>query len=88
MTTPAFEGKLDAAVIVALGCSLPCAYGGRRALLDAALAALPAVGVEVVARSTWWRSAACCSSSSVNGSMVPPGLSLFATCPPRHRRLG
>lgn len=43
---------------MALGCNLPGAYTSREALLEAALAALPEAGLEVVARSTWWASAA------------------------------
>jgi len=49
---------LDEAVIVALGSNLPGPYTSREALLEAALAALPDVGLTVVARSTWWTSAA------------------------------
>ncbi len=43
---------------MALGCNLPGAYTSREALLEAALAALPEEGLELVARSTWWASAA------------------------------
>jgi len=43
---------------VALGCNLPGAYTSREALLEAALMALPEEGLDLVARSTWWRSAA------------------------------
>lgn len=43
---------------MALGCNLPGAYTSRDALLEAALAALPEAGLEIVARSTWWASAA------------------------------
>ena len=43
---------------MALGCNLPGAYTSREALLEAALAAMPEEGLEVVARSTWWASAA------------------------------
>jgi 2-amino-4-hydroxy-6-hydroxymethyldihydropteridine diphosphokinase len=54
-----FDRKwLDQAVVVALGCNLPGAYASREALLEAALAALPAEGLRVAARSGWWRSAA------------------------------
>ncbi|PHY20481.1 2-amino-4-hydroxy-6-hydroxymethyldihydropteridine diphosphokinase [Caulobacter sp. BP25] len=52
------ENDLDEAVIVALGCNLPGAYTSREALLEAALIALPREGLEVAARSSWWRSAA------------------------------
>ena len=43
---------------MALGGNLPGPYTSREALLEAALAALPDVGLTVVARSTWWTSAA------------------------------
>ncbi len=43
---------------MALGCNLPGAYTSREALLEAAVAALPSEGLEVIARSGWWRSAA------------------------------
>lgn len=43
---------------MALGCNLPGAYTSREALLEAALAALPEEGLQLVARSTWWASAA------------------------------
>lgn len=43
---------------MALGCNLPGAYTSREALLEAALIALPQEGLEVVARSHWWRSTA------------------------------
>lgn len=43
---------------MALGCNLPGAYTSREALLEAALAALPEAGFELVARSSWWTSAA------------------------------
>ncbi|WP_181242556.1 2-amino-4-hydroxy-6-hydroxymethyldihydropteridine diphosphokinase [Caulobacter vibrioides] len=49
---------MDEAVVVALGCNLPGAYPSREVLLEAALTALPEVGLDVVTRSTWWRSAA------------------------------
>ncbi|MDR7231823.1 2-amino-4-hydroxy-6-hydroxymethyldihydropteridine diphosphokinase [Caulobacter sp. BE264] len=49
---------MDEAVIVALGCNLPGAYTSREALLEAAVAALPEVGLEVLTRSGWWVSAA------------------------------
>ncbi|MCA0355576.1 MAG: 2-amino-4-hydroxy-6-hydroxymethyldihydropteridine diphosphokinase [Proteobacteria bacterium] len=45
-------------MLVALGCNLPGAYTSREALLEAAVAALPQVGLEVAARSGWWVSAA------------------------------
>jgi 2-amino-4-hydroxy-6-hydroxymethyldihydropteridine diphosphokinase len=52
------RNDLDEAVIVALGSNLPGPYTSREALLEAALAALPAAGLELVTRSTWWSSAA------------------------------
>jgi len=52
------ENDLDEAVIVALGCNLPGAYTSREALLEAALRAFSDEGLEVAARSSWWRSAA------------------------------
>lgn len=52
------KNDLDEAVIVALGCNLSGAYTSREALLEAALAALPDEGIELVTRSTWWASAA------------------------------
>jgi 2-amino-4-hydroxy-6-hydroxymethyldihydropteridine diphosphokinase len=52
------RNDLDEAVIVALGCNLAGAYTSREALLEAALEALPAAGLALVARSTWWTSAA------------------------------
>ncbi|PZQ46493.1 MAG: 2-amino-4-hydroxy-6-hydroxymethyldihydropteridine diphosphokinase [Phenylobacterium zucineum] len=52
------RNDLDEAVIVALGSNLPGPYTSREALLEAALAALPEVGLTVVTRSTWWASAA------------------------------
>lgn len=41
---------------MALGCNLPGAYTSREALLEAALVALPHERLEVVTRSSWWRS--------------------------------
>jgi 2-amino-4-hydroxy-6-hydroxymethyldihydropteridine diphosphokinase len=49
---------LDAAVVVALGGNLAGDFASSEALLAAALAAFPAAGLQVVARSGWWRSAA------------------------------
>ena len=45
-------------MIVALGSNLPGDYPDVPALLEAALAAFPAHGLTVLARSSWWRSAA------------------------------
>lgn len=49
---------LDAAVVVALGSNLAGAYSSSEALLEAALRRLDAAGLEVIARSSWWRSVA------------------------------
>jgi len=49
---------LDDAVIVALGCNEPGAWRDCREALEAALARFRAEGIDVVARSSWWRSAA------------------------------
>lgn len=43
---------------MALGSNLPGPYTSREALLEAALAALPDVGLTLTTRSTWWTSAA------------------------------
>ncbi|MGI9168984.1 MAG: 2-amino-4-hydroxy-6-hydroxymethyldihydropteridine diphosphokinase [Caulobacteraceae bacterium] len=52
------SNRLDDAVVVALGSNLADGYPSCRALLEAALARLPALGLTVVQRSKWWRSAA------------------------------
>jgi 2-amino-4-hydroxy-6-hydroxymethyldihydropteridine diphosphokinase len=49
---------LDDAIIVALGCNDPGAWRDCREALEAALARFRAEGIDVVARSSWWRSAA------------------------------
>ena len=49
---------LDHAIIVALGGNLPGGFASSEALLEAALARFPSVGLSVVAQSRWWRSAA------------------------------
>ncbi|MDP3800910.1 2-amino-4-hydroxy-6-hydroxymethyldihydropteridine diphosphokinase [Brevundimonas sp.] len=49
---------LDSAVIVALGCNDKGAWADCREALEAALARFRAEGIDVVARSSWWRSAA------------------------------
>ncbi len=51
-------GSSDQAVIVALGSNLKGPYPSLEALLDAALGSFAAEGLNVVARSGWWRSAA------------------------------
>jgi 2-amino-4-hydroxy-6-hydroxymethyldihydropteridine diphosphokinase len=50
--------NLHRAVVVALGGNLAGAFDSCEALLEAALARFPAVGLPVLARSRWWRSAA------------------------------
>jgi 2-amino-4-hydroxy-6-hydroxymethyldihydropteridine diphosphokinase len=49
---------LDELVVVGLGGNLPGGFDSVEALLEAALARLPAAGLPVLARSRWWRSAA------------------------------
>jgi 2-amino-4-hydroxy-6-hydroxymethyldihydropteridine diphosphokinase len=49
---------LDAVVVVALGSNLAGEFASSEDLLEAALAALPEAGLQVRARSGWWRSAA------------------------------
>lgn len=48
----------DQLAVIALGGNLPGAYGSVEAALQAALERLPALGVEPVRVSRWWRSAA------------------------------
>ncbi|MBL8555087.1 MAG: 2-amino-4-hydroxy-6-hydroxymethyldihydropteridine diphosphokinase [Phenylobacterium sp.] len=52
------ELDLENAVVIALGSNLPGPYGSSEALLEAALARFPEVGLKILARSSWWRSAA------------------------------
>ena len=49
---------LDQAVIVALGCNDKGAWRDCREALEAALARFRAEGIDVLRRSSWWRSAA------------------------------
>lgn len=49
---------LDDAVIVALGCNDCGVWADCREALEAALARFRSEGIDVVARSSWWRSAA------------------------------
>jgi len=49
---------LDSAVIVALGCNDKGAWTDCREALEAALARFRSEGIDIVARSSWWRSAA------------------------------
>lgn len=58
MVVPPGELDLDSAVIVALGCNDKGAWRDCREALEAALARLRPHGIDVVARSSWWRSAA------------------------------
>lgn len=50
--------RLDDAVVVALGCNDCGVWADCREALEAALARFRAEGIDVVARSSWWRSAA------------------------------
>ncbi len=58
MKWPTGQDDLDRVTVIALGSNLAGDYGSREALLEAALAALPDLGIMVRARSSWWRSAA------------------------------
>lgn len=49
---------LDSVVVVALGGNLAGGFGSSEALLEAALARFPQIGLKVLKRSSWWRSAA------------------------------
>jgi 2-amino-4-hydroxy-6-hydroxymethyldihydropteridine diphosphokinase len=50
--------SLNEAVVVALGGNLAGGYDSSEALLEAALAQFPQIGLTVLRRSRWWRSAA------------------------------
>lgn len=52
------EPDLDAAVIVALGCNDKGAWTSCEQALEAALGRFRAEGIDVLARSSWWRSQA------------------------------
>lgn len=82
-----YSHDLDGAVVVALGSNLPGDHGDSRTLLEAALNSFPAHGLEVAARSGWWRSAAWpdpASPAYTNGvALVETGLTVGAT----HRAL-
>lgn len=59
--------------MVALGSNLPGAYPSSAALLEAALARLAAEGLQMTARSSWWRSQAWPDASQpdfVNGVIL------------------
>jgi len=49
---------LDDAIVVALGCNDRGVWSDCREALEAALARFRAEGIDVLARSSWWRSAA------------------------------
>ena len=49
--------KSNDLIFVALGANLKGKFGSTEALLEAALERMDAVGLRVLARSTWWRSA-------------------------------
>jgi 2-amino-4-hydroxy-6-hydroxymethyldihydropteridine diphosphokinase len=51
-------GRLDDAVVIAMGSSLAGDYASSTALLDAALTRFEAAGLNIARRSGWWRSAA------------------------------
>jgi 2-amino-4-hydroxy-6-hydroxymethyldihydropteridine diphosphokinase len=51
-------GDLDRVVVIALGSNLAGGFGSSEALLEAALARFPEVGLKILRRSSWWRSAA------------------------------
>lgn len=53
-----YAGDLDQAVIVALGCNDKGPWRDCREALEAALARFRAEGIDIVARSSWWRSRA------------------------------
>ncbi len=52
------ERSLDAAIIIAFGSNLAGAFGSSAALLEAAIARLPAFAIAVQQRSVLWRSTA------------------------------
>jgi len=49
---------MDSAVIIALGCNDKGSWSDCREALEAALARFRSHGIDVMARSSWWRSAA------------------------------
>ncbi len=64
---------LDDAVIVALGCNDKGAWKDCREALEAALARFRAEGIDVIARSSWWRSQAWPDASDpafLNGVVI------------------
>jgi 2-amino-4-hydroxy-6-hydroxymethyldihydropteridine diphosphokinase len=52
------NSALDKLTVVALGSNLAGAFASSEALLEAAVARLAASGVDILARSSWWRSKA------------------------------
>ncbi len=52
------NNAFESAIVIALGSNLPGHYRSIRALLEAATAALPTIGLPVARVSRWWRSAA------------------------------
>lgn len=67
--------------VVALGSNLAGRYGSSEALLEAALARFPAVGLKILKRSSWWRSAAW---PDPNGPEYRNGVALVeASAPPQ-----
>ncbi len=68
----------DDAVLVALGANLPSEFGQPRETLEAALAAMPGLGINVVSRAPWYKTAPVPVSSQnwyVNGvAAVETGL--------------
>lgn len=58
MDESAADLDLDQAVIVALGCNDKGVWSSCRHALDAVLARFRSEGLDVVARSSWWRSMA------------------------------
>jgi 2-amino-4-hydroxy-6-hydroxymethyldihydropteridine diphosphokinase len=52
------KASLDEIGVIALGSNLSGEFGSSRDLLDAAVAALPGVGIYVVRTSRWWRARA------------------------------
>ena len=51
-------GRLDDAIVIAMGSSLAGDYASGTALLEAALSRFEAAGLSIAGRSGWWRSAA------------------------------